>query len=134
MRFARSRGFIVESRASSKTTSPELGWSKPASKRISVDLPEPFAPINAPTAPRGSANETSTTTGTEEYENSKWSARISAPSFGIGKALRMKRLRKQLRRVTNELAGMNHRRVSHRIDSLVAHCPNLRQLIPDGDR
>src|SRR6266403_6089845 len=112
MRLARSRGCMVESEAPSKITSPLPGGSSPASNRIKVDLPDPFAPISAPIAPRGSDNETSTTAGNKEYENSKCSASISAPvveeSFGIRKTLRVQRLRKHLRGMANELAGMNH--------------------------
>src|SRR5258705_7189058 len=108
MRLARSRGWRVESEAPSKITSPLSGLSSPASNRISVDLPDPFAPISAPIAPRGSDKETSTTAGNDEYENSRWSARISAPvveeSLGIRKTLRMQRFGKYLRSMANELA------------------------------
>src|SRR5712671_6438943 len=136
MRLARSRGWTVESEAPSKITSPVPGASSPASNRISVDFPEPFAPISAPIAPRGSDNETSTTAGNDEYENSKWSALISAPvveeSLGIRKTLWMKRPREHLRGVSNELAGMNHRGIGHRIDTLVANRAYFPKFIPYG--
>src|SRR6185295_9145570 len=134
MRFARSRGWRTESEAPSKTISPLTGASRPASSRIKVDLPDPFAPMSTPIAPRGSDNETSTTAGNKEYENSKCSACISVPVveelFGIRKTLRMQRLCKQLRGMANKLAWMNHRRISHGVDSLFAHGANFPKFIP----
>ena len=77
-----------------------------------VDLPDPFAPISAPIAPRGIDNETSITACNDEYEKLTSRAWISAPvveeSLGIRKTLRVKRFRKQLRGMANELTGMNH--------------------------
>src|SRR5579885_342197 len=52
-----------ESAAPSKRTSPCDGASTPASRRISVDFPQPFAPIKPPTAPRGNESETPATAG-----------------------------------------------------------------------
>src|SRR6476620_6355022 len=134
MRLARSRGGRFERELPSKMTSPFPGRSSPASNLMSVDLPDPFAPMSAPIAPRGSDNETSTTAGNKEYENSKCSACISVPVveelFGIGKTLRMQRLCKQLRSMANKLAWMNHRRISHGVDSLFAHGANFPKFIP----
>src|SRR4051812_47486260 len=120
MRLARSRGWRVESEAPSKITSPLSGLSSPASNRISVDLPDPFAPISAPIAPHGSDKETSTTAANDEYEKLKRLAWISAPVVGrlldIRETLRVKRPRKNLRGMANELARMNHGRIGDRVD------------------
>ena len=48
--------------------------------------------------------------------------------------LRVKRSRKHLSGVTNELAGMNHRRIGHRIDTLVANRAYFPKFIPYGYR
>src|SRR5882724_287301 len=59
------------------------------------------------------------------------SGAVVTDSLGIGKALRVKRFRKHLRRMANELARMNYRWICHRIDPLIAHGANLGKLIPD---
>ena len=53
---SRSRMRVMSSPAT--LTLPELGVSSPASRCISVDLPEPDGPITAVNSPAGSSSDT----------------------------------------------------------------------------
>src|SRR5579864_4176730 len=97
---------MERSRAPPNRISPLAGASRPAKRRISVDFPQPFAPINAHNLPEFTRRETSRTTAVPgEYANSTFCAsgsaspRLPFPLRHFG----MQQLRKHGRRLGDQL-------------------------------
>jgi hypothetical protein len=56
--FVSLRSLSAESSSPATWTLPDVGWSSPASRCISVDLPEPDGPMTAVNWPAGTSSDT----------------------------------------------------------------------------
>src|SRR5450756_2472396 len=60
-RFFQASVSFATSRPPNPVAVPDVGWSRPVSIRIVVDLPDPFGPRKPNTFPRGISNDTRST-------------------------------------------------------------------------